>query len=135
MNYTELKEKHSKEFGEFPIAFAFSDKQLDEALAKLGATKDEVCVTGRNGIVKKTDAQAYVDLLKRLDKELEDAMKDDAFLTEAIRYELGNHEYGYTRDPTDTIECLGLSMDDERTLRCFNAAKKEYLAWDELHNN
>lgn len=40
--YLELKKKHQKEFEDFPIAYAFNDKQLEEALSKLNATKEEV---------------------------------------------------------------------------------------------
>ena len=52
--YLDLKEKHQKELNDFPIAYAFSDQQLEEALKKLGATKED-CVTvfGHGDIVKK----------------------------------------------------------------------------------
>ena len=59
--------------------------------------------------------------------ELEDAFNADTVLIEAIIYELGNHEYSYTYDPTDTIEALDLNMDDERVVKCFQVAKKQYL--------
>ena len=32
--YLELKKKHQEEFEDFPIAYAFNDKQLQEALEK-----------------------------------------------------------------------------------------------------
>ena len=34
--YLDLLEKHRKEINEFPIAYAFNEQQLKEALEKLG---------------------------------------------------------------------------------------------------
>lgn len=34
-NYLELKERQQKEINEFPMAFAFNEEQLQEALKKL----------------------------------------------------------------------------------------------------
>lgn len=33
--YLDLKERHQKEINEFPMAFAFNEEQLQEALKKL----------------------------------------------------------------------------------------------------
>ena len=93
--YLELKKKHQKEFDEFPIAYAFNDKQLEEALKKLGATKDE-CITvfGHGDIVKRTDVKALLALLDRQDKEMKDCLANDAdFAMAAFEYEMDNHEY------------------------------------------
>ena len=93
--YLELKKKHQKEFEEFPIAYAFNDKQLQEALEKLGATKEE-CVTvfGHGDIVKRTDVKALIKLLECQDEELKQRLKDDPeFAYEAFLYEMDNHEY------------------------------------------
>ena len=39
--YLQLKERHEKEMNDFPIAYAFDSKQLEEALEKLGATRED----------------------------------------------------------------------------------------------
>ena len=93
--YLELKKKHQKEFEEFPIAYAFNDKQLQEALEKLGATKEE-CITvfGHGDIVKRTDAKALIALLEYQDEEMKQRLKDDQdFAEAAFLYEMDNHEY------------------------------------------
>ena len=41
MNYKELKDKHTKEFSEVPIFWAFSNEQFDEGLKKQGIVKGE----------------------------------------------------------------------------------------------
>jgi len=129
--YQELKKRHSDEFSAFPIAFAFSKEQFEEALSKLDAKADECCSIGGGGIIKKTDSKALQEFMNRHVAELENAFKIDAVLIEAIIYELGNHEYSYTYDPADTIEALDLDMNDERVVKCFQAAKKQYLADNE----
>lgn len=107
--YLELKGKHEKEMNEFPIAYAFDGKQLEDALKKLGATKDE-CVTvfGHGDVMKKVDVPRFNAMLKRQDEELLEAMKDNDFAEGAFLYEMDNHEYA--------INWSG----DEDVLACFN---------------
>jgi hypothetical protein len=48
-------------------------------------------------------------------------------LESALRYELNNHEYIYTHDPSDALSALGLDLDtltDEQRLALKRAAKK-----------
>lgn len=93
--YLDLKKRHQKEFEDFPIAYAFNDKQLQEALEKLGATKKEVItVFGHGDIVKRTDAKALIAMLERHDEELKRKLKDDVdFAEAAFLWEMDNHEY------------------------------------------
>ena len=112
--YLDLKEKHRKEFEEFPIAYAFSEKQLEEALEKLGATREE-CVTVFNhgDIVKKTDAKRLVELLERQQAELLTRIMDDIeFAEAAFLYEMDNHEYAinWTADE-DVLACFGITFE------------------------
>ena len=93
--YLEMQKRHQKELEEFLIAYAFNDKQLEEALEKLGATKEE-CVTvfGHGDIVKREYAKSLVKMFERHDKELKQKLKDDPdFAEAAFLYEMDNHEY------------------------------------------
>ena len=108
--YLDLKKRHEKEFEEFPIAYAFNDKQLEEALAKLNATKEE-CVTvfGHGDIVKRENVKALIALLERHSDELKQKLKDDVeFAEAAFLYEMDNHEYAINWSA------------DEDTLAAFN---------------
>jgi len=131
MKYIELKQKHQKEFSEFPIRFAFSDKQFKEILNYFNITKEnankELCRTNFDGFYRKSDSQALKNLMNRHDSELETAMKNDEFLIDAIEYELANHEYCITYDETDTIYALNLNFNDPRVYECFKKARKNYL--------
>lgn len=108
--YLDLKKKHQEEISAFPIAYAFNEKQLEEALEKLGATKEEcVSIFGHGDVVKKTDAKAFIHMLERHVDELKEKLRtDEAFAEAAFRYEMDNHEYAINWDG------------DEEILRCFN---------------
>ena len=93
--YLDLKKKHQEEFEAFPIAYAFNDKQLQEALERLGATREEVVtVFGHGDVVKRTDAKALIKMLEYHDEEMKQHLKDDPeFAEAAFLYEMDNHEY------------------------------------------
>ena len=115
--YLDLKKKHEKEVSDFPIAYAFNDKQLQEALEKLGATKEE-CITvfGHGDIVKRTDAKALVKMLERHTKELKQKLKNDPeFAYAAFLYEMDNHEYAinWSADE-DVLDCFSITFEDIR---------------------
>lgn len=115
--YLDLQKKHQKELEEFPIAYAFNDKQLEEALEKLGATKEE-CVTvfGHGDIVKRTDTKALVAMIERHTKEMKDKLKNDPeFAEAAFLYEMDNHEYAinWSADE-DVLACFAITFEDIR---------------------
>lgn len=127
--YLDLRKKHEQELTDFPIAYAFSDKQLEEALEKLGAKKEEcVTVAGHGDIMKKTDVPAFFEMMKRHKAELHEELKDPEFAEAAFLYEMDNHEYA--------INWSG----DEDVLDCFNLSWKKLremglqLAWDSARN-
>lgn len=115
--YLDLKKRHEKELEEFPIAYAFNDEQLKEALGKLGATREE-CVTvfGHGDIVKRTDAKALIEMLERHTREVKDKLKSDVeFAEAAFLYEMDNHEYAinWSADE-DVLACFSITFDDIR---------------------
>lgn len=113
--YLDLKKKHQKEFESFPIAYAFNEEQMKEALEKLGATKEE-CVTvfGHGDIVKRTDVKALLAMMKNHDEELKQKLKDDPkFAEAAFLYEMDNHEYAinWSADE-DVLAAFAISFED-----------------------
>lgn len=111
--YLDLKKKQQEEISAFPIAYAFNEKQLEEALEKLGATKEEcVSIFGHGDVVKKTNAKAFIHMLERHVDELKEKLRtDEAFAEAAFRYEMDNHEYAINWDG------------DEEILNCFNISE------------
>lgn len=130
--YLDLIEKHRKEMNDFPIAYAFSDKQLEEALEKLGAKKEEcVSIYGHGDVIKKSDVPAFKDMLKRHKQEVLDAMKDPEFAEAAFLYEMDNHEYciNWSGDE-DVLGCFYMEVEDldEMGLRtAYMLARKKHM--------
>ena len=113
--YSELKEKHQKEVNTFPFGFAFNKDQYDEMMAKWGfkpTHRSQVMYLEGGCFIRKSDYKAMNEMLKRHEAERKEAMKDDEYLFQMFNYELANHEYSYTGDLTDTLEALGLTMEE-----------------------
>lgn len=117
--YLELKNRQSEEFNKFPMFFAFNDKQFEEGMKKIGLNPDQTDMIYKidgGGFYKKEEAKHLKELLERHTKEQEDAIKADptgeGYIFEMFKYELNNHEYCYTLDPTDALESLCISMDE-----------------------
>ena len=110
--YEELKERHRKEFEEFPKMFAFSKEQFEEGKRKLKVSSDKHLIgIGAGGYIRDTDRQAYLALISRHVAERKEAMRDAEYCYEMFRCELANHEYGYTRNVDDALKACGLDMD------------------------
>jgi len=137
--YVEMSNRHQKEFNEFPIQFAFSNKQFEEGMAKFGLSINDTDkiykLGGTGGFYLRTDAPRLHEIFDRHDKEMQDAIASDlngeGFIFEMFRYELANHEYIITHDVSDTLDALGLEPDDvnkdPRLQHGLYLAKKNYL--------
>lgn len=120
-SYNELLKKHQKMVDEFPMMFAFNEKQFKEGMEHLGLTEhdtDEIIQIGMGGFIRKTDKEAYHKMFNDISDELNHNINNDTtglrFIKDMFEYELANHEYGYTRDVKPTLDSLGYSVDDIR---------------------
>ena len=115
MKYTELKKKHSDEFGDFKgIFYAFNDKQFNEGMEKIGLLKnekDKIYSIGFGGFILKERNDEFVDMISRHSKELYSMLEDKDFLLDALVYELINHEYCISYDANTALYVLGLSSE------------------------
>ena len=132
MDYREFKERKQKEFNTLPLMFAFSNEQFEEGKKKLCVKDDKELVSiGGGGFIKKVDAHLLDEMINRHNKEYEELMQNDEFVYSAFYYELGNHEFCITLDPTDTLASLCLTVeemrDNPRLMKLFLAAKRDYL--------
>lgn len=127
--YAEMRAAQQAEFNTFPIMFAFSDKQFEEGMRRLGldpSDTDKVYTWSEvSGFYRKNDAPILHEMLERHGREMAEAVATDktgeGFIYSMFVYELANHEYGYTGDVTDTLEALDLTADavkeDPRLMR------------------
>ena len=117
--YLELKKKHQAEVNAFPMFFAFSQKQLEEGMKELGLAPSQTNQIYRfgdtGGYYCKSDAPALHEMFARHEREHQEAIAadttGDGYIMEMFRCELAGHEYDYTRDETEALESLGLTME------------------------
>lgn len=132
-SYLELKYRHQNEIEEFPIGYAFDEDQFKDMMTRWGLTKydtDKICSIGGGGYILKSsaDINAYKELIMRHSNERRQAMSDNNgdYLYHMFNCELADHEYNYTGDLSDTLEYLGLTIDDiqsdQRMLTALNRA-------------
>jgi len=110
--YTTFKSLANHELSLFKsIFYAFNDEQLNAGLIKIGLEKnehDKICSIGAGGFIKKSELEDFKKWLQRRADELDELLTNETFCYHAFVYELQNHEYSYTYDFTDTLECFGL---------------------------
>lgn len=125
--YTQQKKRHQDEISTFNGLFwAFSNEQLEEGKKKLGCENNDLISIGAGGFILRTQLQAFKDCMKRQAQERKELKKDAKIFFDALVYELNNHEYCITYDPTDAIESLGLTKNDIDPI-ILNKACKEAL--------
>ena len=150
----ELKDTHQKEVNEFGFifVFAFAEKEfiekMSEAIKKRkpkcsGITTMEciakhVVSIGAGGYVLKEDVPKMKEMFERHEQERKLFNKNEKNFVNMILDEMNNHEYGYTRDPYDTLIALGKTRNDFKTDEHFKKAwkkaeKKCFKAFDEQY--
>ena len=118
--YAVLRKRQQEEFNKLPLGFAFSNKQFDEMMKGWGLDPDKdldkIYRIPGGGFVQKKDHALLHETMDRHQKEMEEAIAADpdgtGFVYEMFLYEMDNHEYGYTGDLEDTLNALGLTIEE-----------------------
>ncbi|WP_436949347.1 DUF7659 family protein [Staphylococcus shinii] len=130
-SYVEFKKRKQERIDNFDMIFAFDNKQLDEGLKKLGVNLDEVVSIGMNGFIRKSDIEAFNEMVDSFKGEYIKNMKDDDFVYEMFKYEMGNHEYIITFDDEEILNACEIDehlfIADERLKEIYLKAKNHYL--------
>lgn len=132
--YQILKEKQSAEFNLLPMKAAFGDDQFKRMMAEWNlSTSDEdlkkIRSLGCGAYCLDSDVHLFVETSERHEKEMKDFLGTDKGLKDALMYEFGNHECGYTFDPSDAAVALGFTMKEVRASERLNKVFEE--AWNE----
>jgi hypothetical protein len=115
-NYQDLKVRQQKEVNDFEgIFFAFNNKQLKEGMEKIGLTiqdTKQIYSLGAGGYIRKDRSAEFHAMLKRHAQEKNTRKQEEKFLFDSLVYELCNHEYCLTLDPSDALNALGYNKED-----------------------
>lgn len=117
--FTAQQQKKVDDFVNANMFFAFNNQQFEEGMKKFGlnSKKDsdlkKVCRTFGGGIILKEKLEEYHTLFDQLaDEKHAYICESEENAYDAMLYELQNHEYCVTLDPSDAIRDLGLSVDE-----------------------
>lgn len=114
--YTELKARQAKELSDFDgIFFAFNNEQFREGMEKIGLTVEDtkqIYSLGSGGYIRKDKSEAFNAMFKRHAEEKKIRKQEEKFVFESLVYELRNHEYCITYDPSDALNALGYNKED-----------------------
>ncbi len=118
--YAVLRKRQQEEFDKLPLGFAFSNKQFDEMMKRWGLDPDKdldkIYRIPGGGFVQKKDHALLHETMERHQRETEEAIAADpdgtGFVYEMFLYEMDNHEYGYTGDMEDTLNALGMTIEE-----------------------
>mgnify|MGYP003463849408 len=115
--YVNLIRKQEKEFNDFPMFFAYNEKQYEEGKQTLEVIEDkELCSIGYGGYIRKKDLQSFNSMVEKHEIELKQSIENDktgeGFIYDMFLYELENHEYFITHEIDDTLDALSLTLDD-----------------------
>ena len=137
--YRELRDRHQKETNDFPMFFAFSEKQFEEGMAKFGLgpnETDKIYSLGYGGYYLRTDSERLREMFDRHEREHKEAIAADkkgtGYIFDMFCYELGNHEYGYTWDLEPALDALGLTLEEiENSHALTRGLKKAQKTYEE----
>ena len=136
MRYYEFKKNQQDEFDKLPMKAAFGDKQFEEMMSEWGLTTGDedlkkIKSLGAGGYCLKEDYPSFIALANKHIEETEKFLSNDANLIDALKYEFGNHECGYTWEFENGITALGYTvkefLSDERKKDLFIKARQEYI--------
>lgn len=136
MRYSELREKQSKEFNEFPLGVAFRNEQFERMMANWGLTTSredckKIVSLGGGCYLRKSDVEGYYNLSKKFEQERKEFLATEEGLKDALKYEFANHECGYTWEFEEGIIALGWSIKkffaSKKRAALFEEARQEYI--------
>lgn len=136
-NYAVMKDAQQKEYNEFckgKVFYAFNEEQFNEGMKSLGLTPDDTDKIYRDpygSYILRSQAPARAALVKRLNSERQEHLKDYDFLKSAFRCELANHEYCVTYQCEDALNALGMTYaqvkNDATLYKALLEARQDYL--------
>jgi len=117
-SYSEFCKKKERIMSAFPgLFFAFGNEQMKAAIEKYKIGPDNKIVdVGYGGFVLRKNLSKYQKLQELFCKWDKEFISTENGFKNALKYELNNHEYCVTCDPTDALEAaIGVSFIEDLT--------------------
>ena len=115
-SYQELKKRQADELNKFQgLFFAFNNEQFKEGMTSVGLTIDDtkqIYSIGAGGYLRKDKRDEFHAMFERHAEEKKKRKQEEKFLLEALAYELRNHEFCITLDPSDALNALGFNREE-----------------------
>lgn len=115
-SYIDLKARQAKELNDFEgIFFAFNNEQFKKGMEEIGLAVDDtkqIYSLGAGGYIRKDRSKAFNAMFKRHSEEKNTRKQEEEFLFDSLVYELNNHEFCITCDPTEALEALGYTKEE-----------------------
>lgn len=136
MTYTELKAKQSKEINDFPLGAAVTLQSFEKMMKKWGLTTSKedckkILSLGCGCYIRKADEADFDRLTEKHQQERVEFLATDEGLKDALQYEFGNQECGYTWIFEDGIKALGFNVKkflaNKHKAKVYEEAKQEYI--------
>ncbi len=139
--YTEIRDRHQREFDKLDIRCALTDKSFREMFKawNLPLTKDgcsQVYGLGNSCYIRKSDYPNFKEVTDRHEKEMKEFLDTDNGLEQAMIYQFHNYEAMYSEDSYDeALKSLYINPEKmtEREMRVYKSARKKF--WDECVEN
>lgn len=119
--YSQMMNRQQNEYQKFSdqyLIFAFTMQQLEEQKIKKGfaPNADLVNLLIPGAFIQREDLQKYKEFTQHLANEQQAAIDadttGDGFIYQMFKYELNNHEFSYTGELGETLESVGLDLDE-----------------------
>ena len=120
-NYAEMVARHKMEMDALPLGFAFDQEQFRAMMESWGLDSNQDLMKiyrlpEIGAYIQKKDAGTLQETIQRHLNERKQAVAADStgtgFIYQMFLMELADPEYGYTGDPTDALDSIGITMDE-----------------------
>ena len=128
MKYEEYLKRRNEKFNKLPMRFAFNKEQLEEVKKELNASlENKLTYLGSGTFILSKDVHLLEECEESVEKEFKEEMKNYDFVLEAFNYELANHEFGVTYDINESLESLGLTLEEVNKNETYKKALRTAL--------
>lgn len=137
--YTTFKKQNEKPLQKFyskNVFWAFNNTQFEQGLLKFNIKKgdtNKLISIGAGGFMLKTAYTEYLKISKQRHKAIRKYMNNSKQIVDALYYEMGNFECGYTGRYWESLKPFGLSLKDlennKKLYKAYKTAKHKCWKW------